>query len=125
MGRPPKPIDEAMVLRLARIHCTTEEIASIVGVSKDTLERRCMPILEEGRSMGRASLRRLQWKTARGGNATMQIWLGKQLLKQTDKVEQVNAASALTVNISGVDRPHDARADAAVGEGDGDGPPAP
>jgi hypothetical protein len=32
-------------------------------------------------------LRRLQWKLARAGNATMLIWLGKQWLGQTDKVE--------------------------------------
>lgn len=30
------------------------------------------------------TLRRLQWKAAEGGNATMLIWLGKQLLGQKD-----------------------------------------
>jgi len=28
-----------------------------------------------------------QWKTATGGNPTMQIWLGKNMLGQTDKQE--------------------------------------
>ena len=36
---------------------------------------------------GKASLRRTQWKTATGGNPTMQIWLGKNMLGQTDKQE--------------------------------------
>lgn len=29
----------------------------------------------------------MQWKSAKSGNVTMQIWLGKQLLAQKDKVE--------------------------------------
>ena len=33
---------------------------------------------------GRASLRRMQFKAAEQGNATMQIWLGKQYLDQKD-----------------------------------------
>ncbi len=34
------------------------------------------------------SLKRKQWEMAMGGNITMLIWLGKQNLGQTDKVEQ-------------------------------------
>ena len=36
------------------------------------------------------SLRRQQFKSAEAGNVTMQIWLGKQYLGQTDKVEENN-----------------------------------
>ena len=36
---------------------------------------------------GRASLRRMQYVAAKKGNATMQIWLGKQYLGQKDKQE--------------------------------------
>ncbi len=36
---------------------------------------------------GRIALRRLQWQTAQSGNPTMQIWLGKQYLGQSDKQE--------------------------------------
>ena len=36
---------------------------------------------------GKASLRRKQWNLAEK-NATMGIWLGKQYLEQSDKIEQ-------------------------------------
>lgn len=88
MARPPKQVDAEVVRKLAQIHCTTEEIASVCGVSKDTIERRFMDILQDGRAKGRASLRRLQWDAAQKGNITMMIWLGKQLLDQRDKRDE-------------------------------------
>lgn len=45
-------------------------------------------VLKKGRADGRSSLRRMQFQTAEKGNPTMQIWLGKQLLGQRDKIEQ-------------------------------------
>ena len=36
---------------------------------------------------GKASLRRMQGKSAQDGNVTAQIWLGKQMLGQRDKHE--------------------------------------
>ena len=42
---------------------------------------------------GKMSLRREQWRSAEKGNVTMQIWLGKQWLGQTDKVEQKTDAT--------------------------------
>ena len=39
---------------------------------------------------GKISLRRSQLKLADSGNCTMNIWLGKQYLGQTDKVESDN-----------------------------------
>jgi hypothetical protein len=36
------------------------------------------------------SLRRWQIEAARKGNPTMLVWLGKQLLGQTDKIETTN-----------------------------------
>lgn len=87
-GRPAKPLDAEVIRKLAQIHCTTEEIASVCGVSKDTIERRFMDVLIDGRAKGKASLRRLQWDAAQKGNITMMIWLGKQLLGQKDKREE-------------------------------------
>ena len=91
MGRPRKEVDENLVLELASIDCTEPEIAAVLGMSFRTWERRVAesPELKElvlqGRENGKASLRRLQWKTAQEGNPTMQIWLGKQRLGQQDK----------------------------------------
>lgn len=87
-GRRPLDIDPAQVEALARIDCTTPEIAAVVGCSEDTLERRFAGNLEKGRREGRASLRRMQYKLAMDGNATMLIWLGKMQLGQRETVRQ-------------------------------------
>lgn len=87
MARPAKEISTDMVYKLAQIGCTNQEIADIVGVSHDTLTRRCKDELDEGRAFGRMSLRRKQWDVALSGNVTMLIWLGKQVLGQADKQE--------------------------------------
>lgn len=94
MARPPLDINADDVEKLAAIACTTAEIAAFVGCSADTLERRFMDVMQRGREKGKASLRRMQWKSAEKGNVTMQIWLGKQLLKQTDHAEVSDNESA-------------------------------
>ena len=47
------------------------------------MKRDYSPAIEK-RDLGKVSLRRQQWKAAEKGNITMQIWLGKQLLKQSE-----------------------------------------
>ncbi len=87
-GRPLALVDESQVITLAKINCTYEEIAAVVGCSTDTLKRRFADLIEKGREEGKASLRRIQFATALKGNATMQIWLGKQYLGQKDRQTQ-------------------------------------
>lgn len=82
-------INPEQVRKLAGIGCTNVEIADIVGCSHDTLARRFKDELADGRSHGKASLRRKQWNVALSGNVTMLIWLGKQILGQSDKQEIV------------------------------------
>ena len=92
-GRPQKVIDIEKVRSLAAIHCTDEEIASVLQISVDTLSRRkkedpaVLEALEGGRNQGKASLRRLQWEAAKKGNPAILIFLGKNILKQRDKFE--------------------------------------
>jgi len=87
------PIDYDKVAMLAQIGCTYEEIAAACGMHLDTLwyrrkrDPKLSAILEHGRSTGRASLRRMQWRSARKGSVAMQKWLGKQLLNQSEKSE--------------------------------------
>jgi AraC-like DNA-binding protein len=88
MARPKKNIDAEQVEALAGINCTTEEIASVLGCSKDTLERRFAANLKKGRHHGRSSLRRKMWKKVEDGNITMMIWLSKQMLGYKDKIEE-------------------------------------
>lgn len=86
MARHPMELDEALIEKLAAIHCTMDEIALILGCSKDTIERRpeLMAKVYKAKAEGKSSIRRHQWKLAQAGNATMLIWLGKQLLDQKD-----------------------------------------
>jgi len=60
---------------------------------------------ERGAANGRATLRRKQYELALKGNATMQIWLGKQNLGQTDTPQvqmtitnQATAEATFTLN---------------------------
>lgn len=89
VGRPKIELDYALIEKLAHIQCTQEEIASMLEVSVDTLQRdaKFCGIYKKGQEHGKMSLRRLQWKLADNGNTTMAIWLGKQYLGQTDKQE--------------------------------------
>lgn len=87
MARPRKQIDESQVESLAAINCSVEEIASVVKCDRRTLQRRFAAAIETGRNRGKSSLKRKMWETAMGGNVTMMIWLSKQMLGYTDKVE--------------------------------------
>lgn len=86
-GRPRKAIDWAAVERLALIQCTQQEIASFVGCTVDTLRQytEFFDIYKRGQDSGKMSLRRMQWQSAKDGNVTAQIWLGKQYLGQRDR----------------------------------------
>lgn len=87
MARPKISIDPDKVAMLARIGCTTEEIASELECSKDTLERRFAAVLKDGRNRFKVSVRRQQMRLLVAGNATMGVWLGKQVLGQKDRGE--------------------------------------
>jgi hypothetical protein len=80
-------IDYEKAEKMASIMCTQSEIASVLGVSLALLEHdpEFLRIHKKGMEHGKASVRRMQFQAANGGNATMQIWLGKQYLGQRDK----------------------------------------
>lgn len=88
MARPQKIIDPETVKKLAALNCSMEEIGHIVGCSVDTLERRFAEVIKEGRSHGKVSLKRKMYDTAIAGNVTMMIWLSKNMLGYTEKIEQ-------------------------------------
>jgi AraC-like DNA-binding protein len=84
-GRPAIKVDTDLIEKLAAIHCTNKEIAEVLGISIDTLQRNFPDFLQKGRATGKAKLRRLQWQKAEEGNPTMLIFLGKQILGQKDQ----------------------------------------
>jgi len=85
MSRPKKyNIDKEQVKKLATLGCTNKEIADFFGCSADLIEKSYSEFLTKGRAEMKMRLRQLQWKSAEKGNAVMLIWLGKQMLGQSD-----------------------------------------
>lgn len=90
-GRPQKPIDWEEFEKLCALQCTSEEIASFLGIVKDTLYDRVKlqygddysSIYKRFAESGKCSLRRNQFVLSKK-NASMAIWLGKQWLGQKD-----------------------------------------
>lgn len=93
-GRPRIQIDEEQFKGLCNIQCTLSEIANWFKCSEDTIENWCKRTFKLTFSEaykrwsvgGKISLRRNQFRLAEN-NVTMAIWLGKQYLGQTDKIE--------------------------------------
>lgn len=93
MGRPLKVLDFKMLDGLLKIHCTQEEIASIVCMEPSAINDKVkaefgitfQEYAKEKRSMGKMSLRRAMFTNATNkNNSTMQIWLSKQHLGMSE-----------------------------------------
>jgi len=98
VGRPKVDIDPEQVLRLARLHCTMQEMADFFGCHRDTLHNNFSAEITKGRSEGNISLRRKQWQVAvEKGNPVLLIWLGKQMLGQVN--ERLDSESDLPLPI--------------------------
>lgn len=95
-GRPRIEISEedwSKIEKMCEYNCTAEEIADIMGFSVDTLEKRIKEnyglrfteYYKKHTAKGKIALRRAQYRNAiKRDNTTMQIWLGKQILGQTE-----------------------------------------
>lgn len=93
-GRPRAEINWDEAAELAHMQCTAEELQSWFGVAQKTLADRCKSdngetigeFIKRHAESGKASLRRAQWINAvHKGNTAMQIWLGKNMLGQSDR----------------------------------------
>jgi hypothetical protein len=100
-GRPFKTIDLEQLNKLIGLQCTGEEVASYFNIDYDTLNRIVQDeysmsysdYYKQKKGMGKVSLRRAQYQSAMDGNITMQIWLGKNWLGQSDKQEITHAGN--------------------------------
>jgi hypothetical protein len=101
-------IDLDQIEKLAQIGATQHEMAHFLGVSTGLIEERLSrpefrAAWDRGQANLKLSLRRQQVKLADTGNVTMLIWLGKQLLNQSDKVStEVSgpSGSAVTIDVT-------------------------
>ena len=93
-GRPRKEIDRKEFEKLCYMMCTQEEICAWFETTDKTLTKWCKgtygktfsEVYAEKREAGKISLRRAQLQLAQK-SAAMAIFLGKNYLGQSDKVE--------------------------------------
>ena len=86
-GPAQKPIDLDLLAKLGTIHCTMAECAAMLGCAADRFIRDKVAnrVYYEAREKGKMSLRRRQFQLAMEGDKTMLVWLGKNMLAQTDR----------------------------------------
>ena len=97
-GRPKFVLNEAgkkLVVDLATVLCTDEEIASIMETTVETLQSKdnyssFLECKKKGVNKGKGSLRRKQYELAMKGNCTMLIWLGRNYLDQKETIEKID-----------------------------------
>ena len=76
---PPRDVE-----RLAQMGCKDSEIAEWFGIDENTLRYNFSVELLKGKLALKQSLRQAQIRLALSGNATMLIFLGKNILGQSD-----------------------------------------
>ena len=99
-GRPKINVDIDILKNLASIGCPDYEIASVLNVSARTLKRNYAEIIDQYKEKGKASLRKKMWdKAVKKDNTNMQIFLSKNYLGMSDKVQQTNVTEPLPLII--------------------------
>lgn len=83
-GANQKVIHPDEVYRLARLGCNLEEISDFFMIDRETLKYNFWDYIQKGKAETKHRLRDAQIKLALQGNAAMLIWLGKNLLGQSD-----------------------------------------
>jgi len=94
-GNNKKVIPPDEVYYLASLGCNYRELAEWFGVPEDTLRYNFKPYVEKAREETKQRLRQAQIKLALSGNAVMLIWLGKQMLGQTENPNNLDTDKVL------------------------------
>lgn len=76
------PPDE--VYKLACLYCSYQEIADWFAIPRETLKYNFRDLIQKGYNSTKQGLRRAQIEVAMKGNVSMLIWLGKNMLGQSD-----------------------------------------
>jgi hypothetical protein len=77
-------VDPSEVEKLAKLWCSYEEMADFFDINAETLKYNFGEVIKKGRAETKQALRRAQLKLALEGDRTMLIWLGKQILGQSE-----------------------------------------
>lgn len=96
MPRPKINIDWKHVTELLKAQCDNHAIARQLGCSPDIIYKKCaedngvswQEFAQSKKADGKEALRKKMYDIALNGNVTMCIWLSKQYLGFTDKVEK-------------------------------------
>ena len=94
-GENKKVIDPKEVEKLAALGMKNSEIADWFGIDDSTLNYNFKQNLTKGRLQLNQSLRQAQIRLAMSGNATMLIWLGKNILGQSENPSDSQANTPL------------------------------
>ena len=94
VGRPKKELDVKQIEMLSGFGCSILEMAEFFTVDESLLRRRYMDKIRRGRQKLKLRIRQLQLKYAAAGSVPLLIFLGKNLLNQTDK-QQVDMTGNL------------------------------
>lgn len=94
-GKNQKVVPPDDVYRLAAFGCNDKEMAQWFQIKEDTLRYNFAEYIEKGRADLKHRLRSAQVKLALGGNATMLIWLGKNVLGQSENPNSSDANQPL------------------------------
>lgn len=89
MPRPKKEVivtPEQFVAAMAEKQCPKVEIASRLGISIDTFDRRYAELYATSKEGGKSKLREKLWAMAMAGDNRVIIFLAKNLLGMSDKV---------------------------------------
>ena len=97
-GENKKVIDPKEVRKLAAIGMKNSEIAEWFGIDDSTLSYNFKQELTKGRLDLNHSLRQAQIRLALSGNCTMLIWLGKNILGQSESPFDSDANAPLPWN---------------------------
>jgi len=84
VGRNKTVIPEEEFLKLAELHCTWQEISDFYTVPVSTLRDNFADLYQKGTTKTKQRLRQAQLKLALNGDRTLLIWLGKNILGQSE-----------------------------------------
>ena len=95
VGRNKTVIPEEEFQKLAELHCTWQEISDWYSVPVSTLRDNFADLYQKGTTKTKQRLRQAQLKLAMNGDRSMLIWLGKNILGQSDQPINTESTNVL------------------------------